>query len=104
MANLDEDVKLELNKLSSAQLCSNVLGQACMYAVVACPQPGEESYELYMREKNQVLAGLKEKAVIVTDLLNKIEGVTCNPVQGNVKGTLASFKKLNYFQLIYEKN
>ena len=26
--------------------------------------------------------GLKEKARLVTELLNKIEGVKCNPVQG----------------------
>jgi alanine transaminase len=82
IANMDPDVKLELNKLSSAQLCSNVLGQACMYAVVSRPEPEDESYELFMKEKNGVLDGLKEKAIIVTDILNKIEGVTCNPVQG----------------------
>ena len=82
MANMDKDVKAELNKLSSAQLCSNVLGQACMYALVAAPEPDEESYGLYMQEKSGVLGGLKEKAAIVTELLNKIEGVSCNPVQG----------------------
>ena len=29
-----------------------------------------------------MLDGLKEKAKLVTELLNKIEGVKCNPVQG----------------------
>lgn len=29
-----------------------------------------------------MLEGLKEKAKLVTELLNKIEGVECNPVQG----------------------
>lgn len=49
MVNMDKDVKLELNKLSSAQLCSSVLGQACMYAIVNPPKEGEESYELFMK-------------------------------------------------------
>jgi alanine transaminase len=28
------------------------------------------------------LSGLKEKAKLVTELFNKIKGVSCNPVQG----------------------
>ena len=63
--NMDKGVKLELNKLSSAGLCSNVLGQVCMYGVVSPPNENEESYELYMKEKSSVLAGLKERAVLV---------------------------------------
>lgn len=82
IANMDKDVKAELTKLSSAQLCSSVLGQACMYAIVSPPAEDEASYELFMKEKQETLDGLNEKAKIVTELLNKIEGVTCNPVQG----------------------
>lgn len=82
MVNMDKDVKLELNKLSSAQLCSSVLGQACMYAIVNPPKEGEESYELFMKEKNSVLDGLKTKGELVTKLFNQIDGIKCNPVQG----------------------
>ena len=46
---MDPEVKLELNKLSSAQLCSSVLGQVCMDSVVNPPNPGEPSYELFMK-------------------------------------------------------
>lgn len=91
VVNMDKDVKAELNKLASAQLCSSVLGQACMYAIVNSPTKDESSYELYMEEKNNVLNSLKEKAVLVTELLNKIEGVTCNPVQG----AMYAFPKIN---------
>lgn len=99
---MDPAVKAELKKLSSAQLCSSALGQACMDVVVNPPKPGEPSYEAFMKvkqffvlfvkefkqnltffkEKNNVLNGLKEKARLVTELFNKIEGVKCNPVQG----------------------
>lgn len=82
VVNMDPGVKAELKKLSSAQLCSSVLGQVCMDTVVNPPKPGEPSYELFMKEKAEVLNGLKEKAILVTELLNKIEGVKCNPVQG----------------------
>jgi alanine transaminase len=79
---MDKDVKAELSKLSSAQLCSSVLGQACMYSVVNAPVEKDESFELFNKEKSTVLDSLKEKALLVTELLNKIKGVTCNPVQG----------------------
>lgn len=82
VVNMDEDVKAELKKLSSAQLCSSVLGQVCMDTIVSPPKPGEPSYQLFMQEKESVLSSLKEKAQLVTELLNKIEGVKCNPVQG----------------------
>ena len=79
---MEPNVLAELKKLSSAQLCSSVLGQVCMGCVVDPPKPGEPSYDLFMKEKNEVLEGLKEKGRLVTELLNKIEGVKCNPVQG----------------------
>lgn len=104
---MDPSVKVELKKLSSAQLCSSVLGQTCMDAVVNPPKPGEPSYELFMKvivnieifaqkfliliylcliikEKNETLNSLKEKARLVTEILNQIDGVKCNPVQGNL--------------------
>lgn len=80
--NFGKEVKDQLVKLSSAALCSSILGQVCMDAVVNPPRENEPSYELFMKEKNNVLEGLKEKAKLVTELLNKIEGVECNPVQG----------------------
>ena len=49
---MEPSVKVELKKLSSAQLCSSVLGQACMDAVVNPPKPGEPSYELFMKVYN----------------------------------------------------
>jgi len=82
VVNMEPNVLAELKKLSSAQLCSSVLGQVCMGTVVDPPKPGEPSYELFIKEKNEVLSGLKEKGRLVTELLNKIEGVKCNPVQG----------------------
>ncbi len=82
LINMDPAVKVELKKLSSAQLCSSVIGQACMDVVINPPKPSEQSYEVFHREKKLVLDGLKEKAKLVTELLNKIEGVKCNPVQG----------------------
>jgi alanine transaminase len=47
MVNLDPQVMVELKKLSSAKLCSSVVGQACMDAVVNPPKENEPSFELF---------------------------------------------------------
>jgi alanine transaminase len=80
--NLDPEVKLQLIKSISAKLCPTVAGQTAMDVVVNPPKPGEPSYDLFIKEKNQVLGDLKLKAQMTTATLNSIEGVTCNEVAG----------------------
>lgn len=45
-------------------------------------QPGDESYELYEKERDAVLGSLKRRAVIMVDALNKLEGISCQPTEG----------------------
>jgi alanine transaminase len=71
-----------LNKSISAKLCPTVIGQACMDVVVNPPQKGEESHNDFIAQKNASLASLAERAKIVADTFNSIEGFTCNMVQG----------------------
>lgn len=80
--NLDADVKVQLTKLISSRLCPPVPGQAAMDCVVNPPQPGDESYELFMKEKKEVLESLKYKSKLVCDTFNAIEGITCQTLQG----------------------
>jgi len=80
--NMDPDVFAMLQKSISAKLCPTVVGQACMDAVVNPPRPGEPSYESWLGEKEGALASLAERAKIVADTLNSIEGFKCNTVQG----------------------
>jgi len=49
LVNIDPEVKAELKKLSSAQLCSGVLGQVCLDVVVNPPKPGDQSYDLFIQ-------------------------------------------------------
>jgi len=79
---LDEDIHYQLNKLQSAQLGSNVVGQVVLDCVVNPPPEGGPSYELYTRERNGVLSSLKERARLVYDKLNKIDGISCREVAG----------------------
>jgi aspartate/methionine/tyrosine aminotransferase len=74
--NIPEDVFEQIIKLQSVSLCSNVDGQIVTYLMVNPPQPGDESYELYEKEKNGILSELKAKAEILGNELNKIEGMS----------------------------
>jgi len=82
IVNMDPEVKAQLVKFTSAKLCPTVSGQAAMDVVVHHPQPGDPSYELYIQERNTVLGDLAKKARMTTELLNSIEGITCNEVTG----------------------
>lgn len=47
--NMDPEVKAQLTKLVSVRLCPPALGQALMDLVVNSPQPGEPSYQTFMK-------------------------------------------------------
>lgn len=80
--NLDPEVKAMFTKAISAKLCSAITGQAALDVVVNPPKPGEPSYKLFSEQKEKVLAGLKAKGKLVTDVFNQIQGMSCNPVMG----------------------
>lgn len=82
IVNLQPDVKAILLKSISAKLCPPILGQVVVDTIVNPPQQGEPSYDLFIREKSEVLAQLKKKAQLITELFNSIEGIKCNEVMG----------------------
>ena len=53
-----------------------------MDCVVNHPQPGEPSYELFIKEKALVLKSLAERASMIAKAFNSIPGIKCNNVQG----------------------
>jgi alanine transaminase len=80
--NIPDDVYAQLVKLQSIGLCSNVDGQIVTYLMVAPPVEGDESYNLYIKERESILSGLKEKAEILGKGLNEIDGMECEIPQG----------------------
>jgi alanine transaminase len=82
--NLLPEVRAQYYKSISAKLCPPITGQAVVDCVINPPQPGDPSYELFIKEKNEVLDKLKEKAQLVTHLFNSIEGISCNEVAGSM--------------------
>ncbi len=80
--NLPDDVYAEMIKLQSIGLCSNVDGQLVTYLMVAPPQPGDASYEVYAAERGAILGDLKEKAEILGRGISEIAGMHAQIPQG----------------------
>lgn len=73
--NIPGDVLAQFIKLQTISLCANVVGQIATYAMVAPPVPGDESHPLYVRERDGILASLREKAAILHEGINAIPGM-----------------------------
>jgi aspartate/methionine/tyrosine aminotransferase len=80
--NVPDDVTAQILKLQSVSLCANLTGQTATYAMVRPPKPGMPSYATYAAEKGAILDTLKQRAILLAEGLNRIEGITCNVIAG----------------------
>ncbi|KAK7389706.1 hypothetical protein VNO78_24973 [Psophocarpus tetragonolobus] len=76
------EVREQIYKVASVNLCSNISGQILASLVMSPPKVGDESYESFMAEKGNILASLARRAKTLEDAFNKLEGVTCNRAEG----------------------
>ncbi|XP_073233334.1 alanine aminotransferase 2-like isoform X2 [Porites lutea] len=60
------------------------IAQAAVSAICNPPQPGDESYETFIKEKMAILDSYQRKAKITTKMLNSLKDVSCNPVTGSL--------------------
>lgn len=81
LVNVDQDVRRHLYKCMSARLCPTTLGQTVVECVARPPEEGDPSFEEFMRQKTDVLKSLKERAILIEDMFNKMDGFSCNRVQ-----------------------
>lgn len=82
LTNIDMDAHAQLVKLASIALCPNLPGQVMCDLMVTPPKPGEPSYELYKKETDSIYQSLKRRAAKLNAGLNRLEGVTCCPLDG----------------------
>ena len=82
MEHFDPQVKAIFFKQISARLCSALIGQFAIDCVVRPPQQGDPSYELFAKERTEVLASLKGRAELTTKTLNSLPGINSNIVAG----------------------
>ncbi|PIA50497.1 hypothetical protein AQUCO_01300910v1 [Aquilegia coerulea] len=76
------DVREQIYKVASVNLCSNISGQILASLVMNPPKVGDESYDSYLAEKDGILSSLARRAKTLEDALNSLEGVTCNKAEG----------------------
>jgi aspartate/methionine/tyrosine aminotransferase len=80
--NVPDDVAAQILKLQSVSLCANLAGQVATYAMVRPPRPGSPSYAQYASERAAILDTLKQRAILLAEGLNRIEGISCNVIAG----------------------
>jgi alanine transaminase len=78
----DSALSQQLYKLASVCLCSNTIGQLSTGLMVNPPKEGDASFPRYKAERDETLASLKRRATRLTEALQTLEGVTCNPSDG----------------------
>ncbi|KAK4375354.1 hypothetical protein RND71_006031 [Anisodus tanguticus] len=76
------EVREQIYKLASVNLCSNISGQVLASLIMSPPKVGDESYESFSAEKEAILSSLARRAKTLEDALNSLEGVTCNRAEG----------------------
>lgn len=82
LVGFDAAVRAELYKLASISLCANTGGQLMMGLLTNPPVPGDHSYALYARERDDILGSLQRRARKLVAALNGLEGVSCAAPEG----------------------
>lgn len=85
LSGINQDIKDQLVKLRSIFLCSNSIGQICTDLMTNRPRPGSvsnQTLEQFNKEWNGVFNAFKRNANLTTEMFNKMENITCSPIQG----------------------
>ncbi|XP_074618205.1 alanine aminotransferase 2-like [Acropora palmata] len=84
LVGFSDKVKQQMLNVNTANLSPSIIGQAALSAMCNPPQPGDESYETFLKEKRIVLDSYRRKAEIVVSMLRTLEGVVCNEISGSL--------------------
>ncbi|KAF5743820.1 Alanine aminotransferase 2 [Tripterygium wilfordii] len=76
------DIREQIYKVASVNLCSNISGQILASLVMSPPKAGDESFESYLEERDGILSSLARRAKTLEEAFNSLEGVTCNKAEG----------------------
>eukprot|EP00455_Lapot_gusevi_P040989 TRINITY_DN4706_c0_g1_i1.p1 TRINITY_DN4706_c0_g1~~TRINITY_DN4706_c0_g1_i1.p1 ORF type:complete len:482 (+),score=171.06 TRINITY_DN4706_c0_g1_i1:57-1502(+) len=80
--NIDPEVKMQLYKLASINLCSNVEGQVMVGLMTNPPVPGQPSFAQYAQERDAISQSLQRRAHKLASALVKAKGIHCPQVEG----------------------
>ncbi|XP_047143698.1 alanine aminotransferase 2-like isoform X2 [Hydra vulgaris] len=79
---VSDGVLAEITKMQFTHLGANLSGQIVLDCLVHPPQKGDPSFEVFLKEKTDILSSLNKRANLVYSALNMIDGITCSKIQG----------------------
>ena len=85
LCNIDKEGYDQIYKLLSINLCSNTTGQIMVELMCNPPNINNSNintYNLYKKEVDNQYNSLKKRANILSNKLNKINGIECQTVEG----------------------
>ncbi|KAL2666692.1 hypothetical protein AAZV13_01G024900 [Glycine max] len=82
MTNIPPETVDEIYKVASISLSPNVPAQIFMGVMLHPPQPGDISYDKFVRESTGILESLRRRARLMTDGFNSCRNVVCNFTEG----------------------
>ncbi|EOR04676.1 hypothetical protein J056_000007 [Wallemia ichthyophaga EXF-994] len=88
--NFSEDLLSQATKLASISLCPPLQGQVAVDLLIRPPKEGDESYDQFSKEKDEILTNYASRSKIMADRFNKMDGVTCN----NAEGAMYAFPQI----------
>ncbi|KAG5219664.1 pyridoxal phosphate-dependent transferase [Salix suchowensis] len=75
--NFPVDILALIYKMVSVGLCPPLSGQIGVDSMVRPPQPGDDSYELWKKETDEIHAALAHRTGTMSQRLNALPGVSC---------------------------
>lgn len=82
LLNIPQVLNDQLLKMAAINLCANVNGQLMTALMCQPPKKGDHSYDSYIKEHMDIYHSLQQKATLVANDLNTIEGFSCTVVDG----------------------
>jgi len=82
VVGFSDDFAAVLQKIAATTLSPCTLGQCFVGLMVTPPQSGDPSNELFRSETGAIYRGLQRCAQLLSEGLNGIPGISCNPIEG----------------------
>ncbi|XP_015759566.1 PREDICTED: alanine aminotransferase 2-like [Acropora digitifera] len=84
LVGFSDKVKQQIFNVTTSNLPPSIIGQAALSAMCNPPQPGDESYETFLKEKRAILDSYRKKAKVVVSMLRSLEGVVCKEINASL--------------------
>lgn len=84
LIGFNDELNDEIFRLFSISLCAGTTGQILIDLMIKGPQPGDESYENNQHEKQIIQDNMKQRAELLYDIFNKLDGFQCQEPEGGM--------------------